>query len=72
MTPLIAPRLLFVESGQKDATFPGASSLESFRSISATYKVFGAEDRAKQEVFNEAHSFWGKQGIPFLARQLAS
>ena len=36
----------------------------------ARYRVFGAEDRVEQEVFPAEHSFWGKRGIPFLARHL--
>jgi dienelactone hydrolase len=67
---LIAPRALFVESGTKDDIFPVEASVASFKKVSRVYEVFGSSDRAKQEVFNEAHSFWGKEGIPFLARHL--
>jgi len=67
---LIAPRPLFVESGEKDNIFPLQASIESFRRVKEIYEVFGAADRAEQEVFPGEHSFWGKQGIPFLARQL--
>lgn len=67
---LIAPRPLFVESGSKDDIFPVQSSVSSFKKVSAIYNVFGAGANAEQEVFQEAHSFWGKQGIPFLARHL--
>jgi dienelactone hydrolase len=69
---LIAPRPLFVESGRKDDIFPIDASIESFRHVSAAYQVFGAAGRAEQEVFDEAHSFWGKKGIPFLVRHLAA
>jgi hypothetical protein len=34
------------------------------------YGVFQAEDRVEQEVFPGEHSFWGKHGIPFMAKQL--
>jgi dienelactone hydrolase len=67
---LIAPRPLFVESGRRDNIFPVQASIDSFQRVSAIYKVFGAADRTEQEVFDEAHSFWGKKGIPFLVRQL--
>ena len=67
---LIAPRPLFVESGTKDDIFPVEASVASFRKVQDIYRIFNARDRAEQEVFDEAHSFWGKRGIPFLARHL--
>jgi dienelactone hydrolase len=69
---LIAPRPLFVESGEKDNIFPIQASIESFRRVKGIYEVFGVPDRAEQEVFPEAHSFWGKRGVPFLARHLSA
>jgi dienelactone hydrolase len=67
---LIAPRPLFVESGEKDNIFPIRASIESFNKVREVYGVFGAADRIEQEVFPGEHSFWGKRGIPFLARHL--
>ena len=67
---LIAPRPLFVESGEKDNIFPIRASIESFTKVREIYRVFGAADRIEQEVFPDEHSFWGKRGIPFLARHL--
>jgi dienelactone hydrolase len=68
---LIAPRPLFVESGEKDNIFPIHASIESFNEVRRIYEVFGAADRIEQEVFPGEHSFWGKRGIPFLARHLS-
>ena len=68
---LIAPRALFVESGEKDNIFPIAASVESFRQVREIYRVFDAADRVEQEVFPGEHSFWGKRGIPFMARHLS-
>lgn len=68
---LIAPRPLFVESGEKDDIFPIAASRESFARVRKVYRVFGAENVAEQETFDGPHSFWGVRGVPFLARQLA-
>jgi dienelactone hydrolase len=68
---LIAPRPLFVESGEQDRIFPVQASVESFRAVREIYKVFGAEDRVEQEVFPDEHTFWGRRGIGFLVRQLA-
>jgi dienelactone hydrolase len=67
---LIAPRALFVESGEKDNIFPVAASVESFGHVRGIYEVFQAGDRIEQEVFPDEHSFWGKRGIPFIARHL--
>ena len=68
---LVAPRPLFVESGQRDNIFPIQSSLESFAKVKAIYRVFGAEAQAQNETFDDAHSFWGKEGIPFLKQHLS-
>jgi dienelactone hydrolase len=67
---LIAPRPLFVESGERDPIFPVQSSVASFREVREIYRVFGADDRIEQEVFPDVHTFWGRRGIPFLVRQL--
>src|SRR5712691_5744423 len=69
---LIAPRPLFVESGEKDAIFPIQASIESFNRVREVYELFGAADQAEQEVFPAEHSFWGNRGIPFLARHLGA
>ena len=69
---LIAPRPLFVESGERDGIFPIRASIESFNQTREIYRVFGAEDRIEHEVFPGEHSFWGKRGIPFMARHLTA
>jgi hypothetical protein len=68
---LIAPRPLFVESGERDNIFPIKASVESFNKVKDIYTVLGAADRVEQEVFPDEHAFWGKRGIPFLAKHLA-
>jgi dienelactone hydrolase len=67
---LIAPRPLFVESGERDNIFPIDASVECFRRVREIYQVFEAADRVEQEVFPGEHSFWGKRGVPFLAGHL--
>ncbi len=69
---LIAPRPVFIESGEQDKIFPIAFSLDSFHRLRKIYEVFGAGDSAQQEVFDGPHSFWGKRGLPFLAKNLNS
>jgi dienelactone hydrolase len=68
---LIAPRPLFVESGEKDNIFPIAASLESVRHVREIYDVFQAAGRIEHEVFPGEHSFWGKRGIPFITDHLS-
>ena len=36
------------------------------------YAVFDARAAAEQETFDGPHSFWGKRGLPFLARHLGA
>jgi hypothetical protein len=67
---LIAPRPLFVESGEKDDIFPIQASIASFNHVREIYDVFQAGVGIEQEVFPGEHSFWGKRGIPFLTRHL--
>jgi dienelactone hydrolase len=67
---LIAPRPLFVESGEKDNIFPIRASIASFNEVRNIYSVFGVSDRLEHEVFPDEHLFWGRRGIPFLARHL--
>jgi hypothetical protein len=67
---LIAPRPLFVESGDKDNIFPVEASIASFEKVKKVYAAFDRADLAEQEVFDGEHKFWGKRGLPFVARHL--
>jgi dienelactone hydrolase len=68
---LIAPRPLWVESGERDNIFPVAASRASFAKIKNMYEVFGAAEMTGQEVFEGPHGFSGKLGLPFLAKHLS-
>jgi dienelactone hydrolase len=67
---LIAPRPLFVESGEKDNIFPIEASRASFERVKKVYEAFDAAPMTEQETFDGPHSFWGKRGLPFLAKHL--
>ena len=69
---LIAPRPLFVESGQRDDIFPIEASRASFARLKKVYEIFGAADLTEQETFDGPHSFHGVRGLPFLARHLGA
>jgi len=68
---LIAPRPLFVESGERDNIFPIAASRASFDRVKKVYEIFDAAAMTEQETFDGPHSFWGKRGLPFLAKHLS-
>ena len=67
---LAAPRPLFIESGDKDNIFPVEASIESYEKVKKVYGVFDRADLVEQEVFDGEHKFWGKRGLPFVARHL--
>ncbi len=67
---LIAPRPLFSEGGEKDDIFPVATTRASFERVKKVYSLFGKADLAEQEIFDDKHVFYGKRGLPFLARHL--
>jgi dienelactone hydrolase len=67
---LIAPRPLFVESGDKDNIFPIEASKASFERVKKVYETLGAADLAAQEVFAGEHAFWGRGGFAFVEKHL--
>jgi len=69
---LVAPRPMYVESGDQDNIFPIAASRESFAKVQSVYRAFGAEDRTQHEIFSGEHSFHGGGGLPFLKRWLTA
>ncbi|MFB3827660.1 MAG: alpha/beta hydrolase family protein [Bryobacteraceae bacterium] len=68
---LIAPRPLFIESGERDRIFPIEDSRASFARVKKVYQAFGVPELTEQETFNDEHAFWGKRGLPFLRKHLA-
>lgn len=67
---LIAPRPLFAESGTRDPIFPIEASKESVARVRRVYEVFGAGANVGHEIFEDKHVFYGKAGLPFLAKAL--
>jgi dienelactone hydrolase len=67
---LIAPRPLFIESGQRDDIFPIEASRASFARVKNIYQLFGAAHLTEQETFDAPHTFHGARGLPFLAKHL--
>lgn len=69
---LIAPRPLFIESGDKDNIFPIAASRASFEKVKQIYEVFGAGDKVAQQVFPGPHEFHGVDGWKFAVKHLVA
>ncbi|HEY7303412.1 MAG TPA: alpha/beta hydrolase family protein [Bryobacteraceae bacterium] len=67
---LIAPRPLFSEGGDRDPIFPVAATRESFARVKRVYEVFGAPEKAQQEIFGGEHEFHGVRGLPFVVDAL--
>ena len=67
---LMAPRALFVESGDRDPIFPVAGVETAYAEVERIYAAFGARDRLGKEIFAGEHVFHGRAGLPFLAAAL--
>ncbi len=67
---LIAPRPVFVESGERDNIFPVDSGRAVVAEMRRIYALWGAEERVGHEVFPGEHSFWGKGAFAFLEQHL--
>lgn len=67
---LVAPRGLFIESGERDPIFPIHGSRAAVKKAQEIYSVFGAPDKVGHEVFDDEHVFYGKGAFEFLKRVL--
>jgi dienelactone hydrolase len=57
ITSLIAPRLLIVQSGRKDAIFPIESVRRAYHKVEGVYRVYGAEKNLHLHEHDGFHSF---------------
>lgn len=67
---LIAPRLLFAESGERDNIFPLAAFERAVAKAREIYAAFGASDHFDAEVFPGEHQFHGVGAFRFLQEKL--
>lgn len=67
---LIAPRPLFLESGEHDPIFPVAGFRKAAAEIQAIYEAEGAADKLESDVFPGAHEISGLLGYDWLRRTL--
>ena len=68
---LIAPRPVFVESGERDPIFPSGATRCALDDLRRVYRVFGAEERVASHFFPGAHEWGGDPAIDWLEAQFA-
>lgn len=70
LTGLIAPRALFVESGEKDPIFPVEHVREAVGQLQGAFDASGAADRFGSDIFPGKHEISGRASIDWIAEQL--
>ncbi|MCX5660663.1 MAG: prolyl oligopeptidase family serine peptidase [Planctomycetota bacterium] len=70
LAAMIAPRPLLIESGTLDPIFPIKATRAAVKTVRASYKVFGAEDRVEVDIFEGDHQWSGRKLEKFLAASL--
>ncbi len=63
----LAPKELFIESGNKDKLFPIGASETAHKNIKRIYELAGAKDKLHIDVFNGKHSVCGRKSFDWLA-----
>ena len=63
---LVAPRPLFVESGERDRIFPIAGFRTALEKAQRIYQVFGVPAKLGHEIHDGAHEFRGTKAFDFL------
>lgn len=63
---LIAPRPLFIESGENDPIFPSASARTAIEIIRDIYRKEDALDRLQYDIFPGVHEVNGRAAYPWL------
>lgn len=63
----LAPKELFIESGEKDKLFPIGASKLAHENIKRIYSLLGAQDKLHIDVFNGKHSVCGRKSFDYLA-----
>ncbi len=63
----LAPKELFIESGEKDKLFPIGASKIAHENIKRIYSLMGAEDKLHIDVFNGKHSVCGRKSFDYLS-----
>jgi len=67
---LIAPRPLFLESGDKDPIFPASGFEKAVQQLKTIYAAAGAEDQLEYDLFPGVHEVSGRKSFDWLYRSL--
>ena len=67
---LIAPRPVLFESAEYDSCFPVKFTRQGFARIRDGYRVFGAEDAVRQDIWPAGHEWHGTMAYPFVEKVL--
>ncbi|MNB95485.1 Abhydrolase family protein [compost metagenome] len=71
LTGMIAPRALFVESGEEDPIFPVEHVREAISILKDTYTAWGAFDQFVYDIHPGSHEVSGKKSVKWLHHRLA-
>ena len=63
----LAPKKLFIESGEKDKLFPIEASKKAHESIKRVYSLMNAEDKLHIDVFPGKHAVCGRKSFDWLS-----
>ena len=63
----LAPKELFIESGEKDKLFPIKASQQAHNSIKQVYSLMNAEDKLHIDVFPGKHAVCGRKTFDWLS-----
>ena len=63
----LAPKALFIESGEKDKLFPIEASKKAHESIKRVYSLMNAEDKLQIDVFPGKHAVSGRKSFDWLS-----
>ena len=65
----LAPKELFIESGEKDKLFPISASRFAHENIRKVYSLMGAEDKLHIDIFLGKHAVCGRKSFDYLAEK---
>jgi predicted esterase len=68
---LIAPRPLFLESGDEDPIFPADGFNKAVRELQSIYGREGVQDRLAFDLFPGAHEISGRKSFDWLKQALS-
>lgn len=63
----LAPKELFIESGEKDKLFPIEASKKAHESIKRVYSLMNAEDKLHIDIFDGKHAVSGRKSFDWLS-----